>query len=104
MFGKKAKEIKALLAECDNLVAEISSMEQTMDGMRARAEQQNAAIADKDQKLLNAQALIQRAEADRDAQKRRADENYAQYRACQKDFDDLKALHINAVAAKKPKK
>lgn len=79
MFGKKAKAIKALLDERDNLVAEISSMEKTMDGMRAHAEQQNAAITDKDQKLSNAQALIQRAEADRDMQKRRADENYALY-------------------------
>jgi len=104
MFGKKAKAIKALLDERDNLVAEISSMEKTMDGMRAHAEQQNAAITDKDQKLANAQALIQRAEADRDMQKRRADENYAQYQSCQKDFDDLKALHTNAVAAKKAKK
>ena len=62
MFGKKAKEIA-------NLKAIIKTDAEMIDAL-------TTANADCQQKLKNAQALIQRAEADRDAQKRRADENY----------------------------
>ena len=83
MFGKKAKEIA-------NLKAIIKTDAEMIGAL-------TAANADCQRKLKNAQALIQRAEADRDAQKKRADENYAQYQACQKDFDELKALHTEAL-------
>ena len=89
MFGKKAKIIK-------NLQDVVKADADLIDAL-------TKANADQAQKLSNAQALIQRAEADRDMQKRRADENYVQYRSCQKDFDAFKALHTNAVAAQKPK-
>lgn len=67
MFGKK---------EIANLKAIIKTDAEMIDAL-------TAANADCQQKLKNAQALIQRAEAERDMHKKRADENYAaleQYR------------------------
>ena len=87
MFGKKAKEIEYLRTTLKETVEQ--------DDKRIRSLEQ--ANADKDQKLINAQTLIQRAEADRDAQKRRADENYT-------ELSLLKSQMVNAPAVKKGKK
>ena len=91
MFGKKAKEIEFLNSLIDTQMGQINML---LDE-KAAIEKANANQA---QMLKNAQALIQRAEADRDAQKRRADENYAaleQYR---------NSAVEPAPAPKKPKK
>ena len=82
MFGKKAKEIEFLNSLIDTQMGQINML---LDE-KAAIEKANANQA---QMLKNAQALIQRAEADRDAQKRRADENYALYTKEKERADSL---------------
>ena len=103
MFGKKAKEIKRLNAVIEEygkaLNMQADAAKQHDDGLYAQIASLERANADKDQKLANAQALIQRAEADRDMQKRRADENYALYDKEKARADSLVVPFTAAVQA-----
>lgn len=82
MFGKKAKEIKKL----ESLLAENNTH---FDNFRAEIASLKAANADQAQKLKNAAALLEREQAATAREKKRADENYAQYTAEKARADSL---------------
>lgn len=89
MFGKKAKEIKELRKDLADQKDGNTRLYARCRVLEEENESLKAANADQAQKLKNAEVLLQREQATTAREKKRADENYAQYTAEKARADSL---------------